>query len=62
MADKPQEAEDQRLQQIFQESFSLHLTYPRQYCMRKANPAKLSIMKHGQKARYIKCGFSPLKI
>lgn len=41
MADKPQEAEDQHLKQIFQESFSLHLIYPRQYCMKKVNPAKI---------------------
>jgi len=40
MADKSEEAEDQHLKQIFQESFSLHLIYPQQYCMKKVNPAK----------------------
>jgi len=41
MSDKPQEAEDQHLKQILQESFSLHLIYPQQYCMKKVNPAKI---------------------
>ena len=50
MADKPQEAEDQHLQPICLESFLLHLIYPPRYCMRKANPAKLWTVMHGQKA------------
>jgi hypothetical protein len=48
--DKPQEAEDQHLQQIFQVSFSLHLIYQLQCYTRKANPARLLTMIHGQKA------------
>lgn len=57
MIDKPQEAEDQHLQQIFQVFFALHLIYQLQCYMRKANPARLMTMIHGQKISQIKCGF-----
>jgi len=49
MIDKPREAEDQHLQQIFQVFFSLHLIYQLQCYMRKANPARLMTMIHVRK-------------